>query len=142
MSLLKNLQDKAIKRRENIYAKYGTNYNTYRPSEEEILKFYKSSQWRHVRQVVLNRDNYIDQLALTEENKIISGNTVHHILPLRYYWDLRLDFDNLETTSKISHNKEHKEKGQGQTNYQKIKQLSKTKRELHVIKFNANDELL
>lgn len=63
----------------------------YNPTEKEIAYFYRHEPWLSVRQRVLNRDNYIDQFELVENDHIISGNIVHHIIHLRERWDLPSD---------------------------------------------------
>jgi len=82
----------------------------YTPSEEEVQKFYRSKEWLSVRKMALVRDHYLDQEEF-REGRLVKGNVVHHLIPLREDWDKRLDLDNLETISAANHNREHKEKG-------------------------------
>lgn len=81
-----------------------------KPTEEDVQKFYRSPEWKAVRLAVLRRDHYLDQTELAN-GRLIEGNTVHHIIPLREDWDKRLDMDNLETITASNHNREHREKG-------------------------------
>lgn len=83
---------------------------TYQPTEEEVQKFYRSKEWLSVRKMALVRDHYLDQEEF-REGRLVKGNVVHHLIPLREDWSKRLDLDNLETISAANHNREHKEKG-------------------------------
>lgn len=117
-------------------------YMGYDPTEKEIQTFYRSKPWLAVRQQVLNRDNYIDQFELIENDRIIPGNTVHHIIPLRERWDLRADIRNLEVISRSNHNREHPERNGGsvvRTEYETKRSNSKL---VHAIKIKTNDELI
>lgn len=86
------------------------------PTEDEVIQFYHSKEWRQIRQSVLERDHGIDQWELTEQGRLIPGDTVHHIVEIREHWELRNDIDNLETISKGNHNREHIEKGNKKLN--------------------------
>jgi len=59
-------------------------------------KFYKSAAWRKVRYQVLKRDNGKCCLCGRSARDGVVLN-VDHIKPLRKYWSLRLDPDNLQT---------------------------------------------
>lgn len=117
-------------------------YMGYNPTEKEIQTFYRSKSWLAVRQQVLNRDNYIDQFELLENDRIIPGNTVHHIIPLRERWDLRADIRNLEVISRSNHNREHPERNGGsivRTEYETKRRNAKL---VHAVKIRTNDELI
>lgn len=73
-------------------------------------QFYKSHAWRHVRQMVIDRDMGFD---LGVFGLYIDGaKMVHHINPINesdiiYQTDKLLDPENLITTSITTHNKIH-----------------------------------
>lgn len=117
-------------------------YMGYNPTEKEIQTFYRSKQWLSVRQQVLDRDNYIDQYELVENDRIIPGNTVHHIIPLRERWDLRADIRNLEVISKSNHNREHPERNGGSVVREKYETKKRNAKRVLTVKVKKNDELL
>ncbi|WP_273750788.1 HNH endonuclease [Leuconostoc mesenteroides] len=117
-------------------------YMGYDPTEKEIQTFYRSKPWLAVRQQVLNRDNYIDQFELVENDRIIPGNTVHHIIPLRERWDLRADIRNLEVISRSNHNREHPERNGGSVVRTEYETKRRNARLVHAVKIKNNDELI
>ena len=68
--------------------------------------FYQSSKWLKIRERVLRRDNYIDQLE-KRYGRIKEANLVHHILPREYYPEYELCEWNLISISKKTHNLLH-----------------------------------
>lgn len=114
----------------------------YNPTEKEIQYFYRHEPWLSVRQRVLNRDNYVDQFELVENDRIIPGNTVHHIIPLRERWDLRSDIRNLEVISKSNHNREHPERNGGSIVRERYETHRRNAKLVHAIKTKRNNELL
>ncbi|MFT9082974.1 MAG: HNH endonuclease [Leuconostoc pseudomesenteroides] len=141
--MLEQLKQTAIDRQQLITTWADSNpYMGYDPTEKEIQTFYRSKPWLAVRQQVLNRDNYIDQFELVENDRIIPGNTVHHIIPLRERWDLRADIRNLEVISRSNHNREHPERNGGsvvRTEYETKRRNAKL---VHAVKIKTNDELI
>ncbi|MGX7041000.1 HNH endonuclease [Leuconostoc lactis] len=117
-------------------------YMGYNPTEKEIQTFYRSKTWLAVRLQVLNRDNYIDQYELVENNRIIPGNTVHHIIPLRERWDLRADIRNLEVISRANHNREHPERNGGSVVRERYEAKKRNAKRVLTVKTKVNDELL
>lgn len=117
-------------------------YIGYNPTEKEIQTFYRSKTWLAVRQQVLNRDNYIDQFELVENDRIIPGNTVHHIIPLRERWDLRADIRNLEVISRSNHNREHPERNGGSVVRERYEAKKRNAKRVLTVKTKVNDELL
>lgn len=117
----------------------------YKPTEKEVLAFYHSRLWKDTRLKVLKRDYGNDQLELRERHRIIKGNTVHHVYPLRDYWELRAELDNLEVVSPANHNSEHPEKGMPVGNRklykQKQERISKEVDHGIVVKVKSNSEL-
>ncbi|MCT4419693.1 HNH endonuclease [Leuconostoc falkenbergense] len=141
--MINELKQVGISRRDEITSWAEDNpYMGYNPTEKEIQTFYRSKPWLAVRQQVLNRDNYIDQFELVENDRIIPGNTVHHIIPLRERWDLRADIRNLEVISRSNHNREHPERNGGsvvRTEYETKRRNAKL---VHAVKIKTNDELI
>lgn len=138
-SLKKVAEDR--QREINIWA-YNHPFLGYNPTEKEIQYFYRHEPWLSVRQLVLNRDNYIDQFELVENDRIIPGNTVHHIIPLRERWDLRADIRNLEVISKSNHNREHPERNGGSVVRQKYETHKRNAKLVNAVKTKVNNELL
>lgn len=142
-TMINELKQVAISRRDGITSWAEDNpYMGYNPTEKEIQYFYRHDPWLTVRKRVLERDNYIDQFELLENDRIIPGNTVHHIIPLRERWDLRADIRNLEVISRSNHNREHPERNGGsivRTEYETKRRNAKL---VHAVKIKTNDELI
>lgn len=142
-TMINELKQVAISRRDEITSWAEDNpYMGYNPTEKEIQYFYRHDPWLTVRKRVLERDNYIDQFELLENDRIIPGNTVHHIIPLRERWDLRADIRNLEVISRSNHNREHPERNGGsivRTEYETKRRNAKL---VHAVKIKTNDELI
>ncbi|MEW4223147.1 HNH endonuclease [Rossellomorea marisflavi] len=89
-------------------------YNT----ESQKKKFYRSKEWKRVRQQALDRDNrecqvckrmgrvFLDSVKEPGKKKKVRLN-VHHLKEIADYPGLALDLDNLETVCIKHHNKEH-----------------------------------
>ncbi|KDA50972.1 hypothetical protein L963_1349 [Leuconostoc mesenteroides subsp. cremoris T26] len=141
--MINELKQVAISRRDEITSWAEDNpYMGYNPTEKEIQYFYRHDPWLTVRKRVLERDNYIDQFELVENDRIIPGNTVHHIIPLRERWDLRADIRNLEVISKSNHNREHPERNGGSVVRTEYETKRRNARLVHAIKIKTNDELI
>lgn len=141
--MLSELKQTAINRQELITEWADSHpYMGYNPTEKEIQTFYRSKQWLSVRQQVLDRDNYIDQYELVENDRIIPGNTVHHVIPLRERWDLRTDVRNLEVISRSNHNREHPERNGGSIVREKYETKKRNAKRVLTVKVKKNDELL
>ncbi len=73
---------------------------------EMAATFYKRKTWRHIRESVLTRDEY-----LCQECKRIGKSTpaehVHHIFPAAERPDLIFNMDNLVSLCKCCHNAMH-----------------------------------
>lgn len=95
-------------------------------------KFYKTTSWDKVREVVLNECNNIDLYHLYCTGRIVPAVHIHHIIPLREDRDKGLNLDNLFALSKESHeeiealyNKGEKEKRETQILLRNIKKKYK-----------------
>ncbi len=141
--MINELKQVAISRRDEITSWAEDNpYMGYNPTEKEIQYFYRHDPWLTVRKRVLERDNYIDQFELVENDRIIPGNTVHHIIPLRERWDLRADIRNLEVISRSNHNREHPERNGGSIVRTEYETKRRNARLVHAVKIKINDELI
>lgn len=74
--------------------------------DDRYRKFYKSTQWKIVRDYILKRDNYICQECI-KDNKMTICNTVHHIVEVKDDFSKALDESNLITLCADCHNKIH-----------------------------------
>lgn len=63
-------------------------------------------RWEELRQYVLRRDRYLDQVAL-RYGKRIEANTVHHVFPRELYPQYTYCAWNLVSVSHATHNKLH-----------------------------------
>lgn len=86
-------------------------YNKYK-RDAKIDAFYHSPEWRKVRLLALERDNYLCQRCL-KQGKLTKAKIVHHIKEVKDYWELRLVLENLESTCFPCHNREHKTSPRG-----------------------------
>lgn len=84
--------------------------------KEERTKFYKSTDWKKVREAVLERDNH-ECVWCKERGKVTNKKKatleVDHINELEYHPDKALDIDNLRTLCRQCHNRRHKRFGPG-----------------------------
>ncbi|MCY7676779.1 HNH endonuclease [Bacillus safensis] len=71
-----------------------------------ITSFYKSTDWKRTRELVLLRDNHLCQRCL-RKNRFIPADMVHHIVEVKRDWHKRLDISNLESLCNACHNKVH-----------------------------------
>ncbi|WP_019534226.1 HNH endonuclease [Paenibacillus ginsengihumi] len=77
--------------------------------DKQAAAFYKSLPWRRVREQALMRDAGLCQACLFEQ-RITPADMVHHKVPVKVNWDLRLRLDNLVSLcdrchAKIDHSK-------------------------------------
>ena len=70
-------------------------------------KFYKSKNWKKIRDLVLIKSYGLDIYELKINNKFLKANVVHHIKEVKEAWDERLDLDNLIPLNEKTHNKIH-----------------------------------
>ena len=72
----------------------------------QLMKFYKSREWKYVRLLALKRDNYECQQC-KKRGKYSKAQCVHHKKEVRVVPLLALTLDNLESLCNRCHNKEH-----------------------------------
>ena len=81
-------------------------YDKYK-RDKNSQAFYRSKEWKDVRDLALKRDNYLCQSCLSK--KILKkAELVHHIKYLRDYPELRSRLDNLVSWCNKCHNEHHK----------------------------------
>lgn len=68
--------------------------------------FYKSTKWKAKRINILKRDNYLCRECI-RYGKTTGATTVHHVKPLEFNYDLRLDSNNLISLCGKCHDKMH-----------------------------------
>lgn len=71
-----------------------------------IKEFYKTTKWKHKRENILKRDSYLCQ-ECKRYGKTTGATTVHHIKPLEFNYDLRLNNNNLISLCSKCHDKMH-----------------------------------
>lgn len=77
--------------------------------ENNLMKFYKSSEWIKLRQEVLNRDRHECQKC-KGKGKFRKADCVHHIKHVKEYPLLALEPTNLISLCNSCHDEEHPEK--------------------------------
>lgn len=80
------------------------NKNRYAGENARFTKFYKSHEWKAVRNYVIQRANGMCEQCLLE-GRSVQGKIVDHKIPLRKAWDKRLDPNNLWYLCQYHHNK-------------------------------------
>lgn len=69
-------------------------YDKYK-RDKEAAKFYSSKAWQVLREQALTRDLGLCQHCLANK-ELTSAEEVDHILPVKFFWEYRLDIDNLQ----------------------------------------------
>ena len=103
-------------------------YDKYK-RDKDSQAFYRSKEWKDVRDLALKRDNYLCQRCL-KDKKLKKADLVHHIIPLKEDNKLRSKLDNLESICHKCHNIEHKVNGNNDSD------IPQVKAELYVTKTN------
>ena len=93
-------------------------YNSKRDDDKEQA-FYKTVGWKQARKVALARDNYLCQDCL-KLGVVVPAQTVHHIIPIKVLWQLRLIIDNMISLCESCHQERHRK-----LNENKIKNILK-----------------
>lgn len=81
-------------------------YNKARTDNKEQA-FYKTTGWKQARKVALARDNYLCQDCL-KMGYVVPAQTVHHIIPIKVMWQLRLIIDNMICLCESCHQERHR----------------------------------
>lgn len=69
-------------------------------------RIYDTKRWKHLREVILRRDGYMDQLELRAGKKV-NAQTVHHIFPVDMYPQYRWCSWNLISLTNANHELMH-----------------------------------
>ncbi|EWG08892.1 HNH endonuclease [Cytobacillus firmus] len=72
----------------------------------QLMKFYKSKEWKALRVEALERDNYECQMC-KENGKYHKAECVHHIKEVKPYPHLAMTLSNLKSLCNPCHNKVH-----------------------------------
>ena len=78
-------------------------------NRDKAIYFYQSSQWRKMRRLCFERDNYECQRC-KDDGKFSQAEVVHHIEHLKHNPLRALDMTNLISLCNVCHNKVHPEK--------------------------------
>lgn len=79
--------------------------------DQKSREFYHSREWLAVREQALIRDNYLCQHCL-RDGLLTPADMVHHKLPIKTHWNIRLNLDNLVSLCNNCHSKiDHKTLG-------------------------------
>lgn len=73
-------------------------------------EFCKTSKWKHMREKILRRDNYLC-VDCKRYGRMVEATTVHHIKHYDEYPELALEPSNLVSLCSAHHNARHPEKG-------------------------------
>jgi Restriction endonuclease len=76
--------------------------------EQWQIDFYKSTAWRRIRKLALNRD-----MGMCRRCKKLPADMVHHVKPLRDYPELGLELDNLMSLCNTCHEQVERRKAEG-----------------------------
>jgi 5-methylcytosine-specific restriction enzyme A len=97
----KEIEDKEHKDNHKLYKSHR--------DDKYIQAFYKSKEWERARKARLIMDNGLCQDCL-RQGKITIATIVHHIVPAKVNWLLRLVLSNLMSLCDACHNKAHGKK--------------------------------
>ena len=105
------LEDDAKK---EYYKRYNNNrYNN--EDEEKVRKFYNSKEWINLRDYIYKKNNYLCAECL-KQGIYTKANVIHHLIPVKQNWYLRLIPDNLIPLCTKHHNEYHKKLNQDKHN--------------------------
>ncbi len=75
-----------------------------RKRDLHLTNFYHSKEWQAMQAFIMAKYNGIDIYSYYTKQEIVPAGIVHHIIPLRDDWDLRLTENNLIPVSARNHN--------------------------------------
>lgn len=87
---------------------------------------YEGKRWRHLREVVLRRDGYQDQVQ-KRKGRSVQAELVHHIYPVAEYPEYQWQTWNLISVSKNTHNQLHN-RDTGDLTYEGLLLMQRTAR--------------
>lgn len=74
--------------------------------KDKFQAFYNSKDWKNLRALKFADANGLCEKCL-KVGKVVQGVDVHHIKPIEFYWNKRLDYYNLILLCKDCHNEIH-----------------------------------
>lgn len=83
--------------------KYNTVTRNRNETKQEQYNFYRTRQWSHLRQQVLDRDHYLCQYCKAIGKITPNSKTVDHLRPVEVFPNYKSDIDNLVTTCRKCH---------------------------------------
>lgn len=77
--------------------------------DEKSTKFYNSSNWKKLRELVMSK--WFGRCADCYEydNKLVQANVVDHVVPIKIDWSMRYDALNCRPLCHMHHNKKTRE---------------------------------
>lgn len=78
-------------------------YDQYK-RDKQSTSFYKSKQWKELRDYIFHKQHGLCQVCL-KDNRLVSGDVVDHITPIKLDWSKRLDESNLQVLCHRCHNR-------------------------------------
>lgn len=76
---------------------------------DKYTLFYNMADWRKAKQLCINRLAGIDWYEYFTNGRLVNGDTVHHIIPIKDDFSLRLTQSNLIYLTNSNHQLVHKE---------------------------------
>ena len=75
----------------------------YDKKDKEIVTFRNSREWKEKRKEIQQRDKNICRYCLTKKRLVYDQIDIHHIVPLKINFEMRLDNDNLISLCRMCH---------------------------------------
>ncbi len=85
--------------------KYNTVTRNRNETKQEQYNFYRTRQWSHLRQQVLDRDHYLCQYCKVIGKITPNSKTVDHIVPVEAQPNSKADINNLAVICRQCHRK-------------------------------------
>ncbi|MGE6895758.1 hypothetical protein [Priestia flexa] len=82
-------------------------YKAKRTDERE-QRFYSSKQWELMKLTIINKYKGMCIYTYYKEDRIVPYDTIHHIIPVKDDWNMRLHLYNLIPVTESVHQKLHK----------------------------------
>lgn len=88
-------------------------YDVYARDGKSVA-FYHSREWTAVSEAARQYYHGIDIIELYENDKVVPGRTVHHLVPVKEDWSKRLSKDNLIYLTESNHQLIHRRMDRGE----------------------------
>lgn len=86
-----------VKRRHQEYDRYSR--------DKKSKEFYNGQEWINARAAALDADGGIDVYLYMTQGMVVAADSVHHIVPLKEDWSLRVDLSNLISLHHDTHSR-------------------------------------